>query len=967
MGWFVFHSMCLFLFVFPSWVSSLVPLCNHDDSSALLEFKNSFSPNVSFIRTKSWKNGTNCCLWDGVSCDTKSGYVIGIDLTCGSLQGKLHPNSTLFHLHHLQTLNLAFNDFSKSQISFGFSNLKALTHLNLSSSCFHGVISTKIYRLSKLVSLDLSELDGTIFEQSTFKKFIKNTTDLKELLLDNIDMSSIKPSSLSLLVNYSASLVSLSLEGNKLQGKLASNLLHLPNLQFLNLASNFNLKSELSKVNWSTSLVHLDLYETSLSGVIPPSFGNITQLTFLNLGANNFRGEIPDSFGKLSKLQLLRLYQNQLVGQLPSSLFGLTQLELLSCGDNKLVGPIPNKISGLSNLKYLYLSNNLLNGTIPQWCYSLSSLLELYLSGNQFTGPIGEFSAYSLTEVDLSHNRLHGNIPNSMFDMKNLVLLDLSSNNLSVAFHKFSKLWILHYLYLSQINLIPFSLHNESDFTLPNLLGLSLSSCKLKSFPSFLNELKTLENLDLSYNQINGRVPSWFNNLGNGTLSSLDLSHNLLTSTGNLSHMNISYIDLSFNMLEGEIPLPPFGTSFFSISNNKLTGDLSSRICNARSLEILNLSHNNFTGKLPQCIGTFQNLSVLDLQKNNLVGIIPKIYFEMRVLETMILNGNQLTGPLPHVIAKWKKLEVLDLGENNIEGSFPSWLESLPELQVLVLRANRFNGTISCLKTNQTFPKLRVFDVSNNNFSGSLPTTYIKNFKGMVMTNVNDGLQYMINSNRYSYYDSVVVTIKGFDLELERILTTFTTLDLSKNKFEGEIPIIIGELKSLIGLNLSFNKITGPIPQSFVGLENLEWLDLSSNKLTGEIPEALTNLYSLSVLNLSLNQLEGAIPSGNQFNTFQNDSYKGNPELCGLPLSKPCHKYEEQPRDSSSFEHDEEFLSGWKAVAIGYASGMVFGILLGYIVFQIEKPQWLIWFVEDIACLIQRKRRSQKFRANKRG
>ena len=180
---------------------------------------------------------------------------------------------------------------------------------------------------------------------------------------------------------------------------------------------------------------------------------------------------------------------------------------------------------------------------------------------------------------------------------------------------------------------------------------------------------------------------------------------------------------------------------------------------------------------------------------------------------------------------------------------------------------------------------------------------------------------------------------------------------------------IIGELKSLRGLNLSYNKIIGPIPQSFGGLKNLEWLDLSSNKLTGEIPAALTNLNFLEKLNLSLNQLEGIIPSGKQFNTFQNDSYKGNPWLCGFPLSKPCHEDEEQPRDSSSFEDEEEFLFGWRAVAIGYASGMVFGILLGYIVFLIEKPQCVIWFVEDIACLIQRKRkrRSQKFRVNKRG
>ncbi|RHN60309.1 putative leucine-rich repeat domain, L domain-containing protein [Medicago truncatula] len=155
------------------------------------------------------------------------------------------------------------------------------------------------------------------------------------------------------------------------------------------------------------------------------------------------------------------------------------------------------------------------------------------------------------------------------------------------------------------------------------------------------------------------------------------------------------------------------------------------------------------------------------------------------------------------------------------------------------------------------------------------------------MMNANDnktGLQYMGKVNYYN--DSVVVIVKGFSMELTRILTIFTTIDLSNNMFEGKIPEVIGELNSLKGLNLSNNRITGTIPQSLSKLRHLEWLDLSRNQMTGEIPVALTNLNFLSFLNLSKNHLEGVIPTGQQFSTFGNDSYEGNTMLCGFPSSK---------------------------------------------------------------------------------
>jgi len=186
--------------------------------------------------------------------------------------------------------------------------------------------------------------------------------------------------------------------------------------------------------------------------------------------------------------------------------------------------------------------------------------------------------------------------------------------------------------------------------------------------------------------------------------------------------------------------------------------------------------------------------------------------------------------------------------------------------------------------------------------------------------------------------------MKGHEIKLEKILTVFTAIDLSNNMFEGEVPKVIGELHSLKGLNLSHNRITGTISMSLGNLSNLEWLDLSWNHLKGEIPMALTNLNFLAVLNLSENQFEGMIPTGKQFNTFENDSYAGNPKLCGIPLSKPCKEDNKMLPHSALDEEESGF--GWKAVVVGYACGMMFGIILGCNVFFAGKPQWLARLVE---------------------
>ncbi|GAU34068.1 hypothetical protein TSUD_255640 [Trifolium subterraneum] len=338
---------------------------------------------------------------------------------------------------------------------------------------------------------------------------------------------------------------------------------------------------------------------------------------------------------------------------------------------------------------------------------------------------------------------------------------------------------------------------------------------------------------------------------------------------------------------------------------------------------------------------------------NRFYGSLPSIFSEFSQLHTLNLQGNQLEGHFPKSLSRCKNLQFLNLGNNKIEGNFPYWLQTLQDLKVLVLRDNKLHGPISNLKVHHPFPNLVIFDISGNNFSGPLPKAYLKNFGAM--KNVTE-LDYIRNiqwapfqdldvwtqKNNTDYYDSVTVATKGIKMTLVKIPTILVIIDLSRNNFEGEIPNVIGELHALKGLNLSYNRLTGPIPQSMGNLTNLESLDFSSNMLIGMIPAELTNLYSLAFLNLSNNHLVGEIPQGKQFYTFTNDSYEGNLELCGFPLTKNCGPEPHSPPSTNNFSNEEKFEFGWKPVAIGYGCGFVIGIGIGYLVFLIGKPRWLV-------------------------
>ena len=997
--------------------SNSTKICPHAQSLALLQFKQSFSIDnssswdcdyyggtTSYPKTEYWKEGSDCCSWDEVSCDLVTGHVIELDLSCSWLSGTIHSNSTLFRFPHLQRLNLAFNNFSESSVSAGFGRFSSLTHLNLSNSLFSGLISPEISHLSNLVSLDLSENYGAEFAPHGFDSLVQNLTKLQKLHLLGISISSVFPNS---LLNRS-SLISLDLSLCGLYGRFPENDIHLPKLELLYLAENFDLNGNFPRFSENNSLIYLDLSSTNFSGELPASVGNLkslqdldlkdcqfsgsipssisnlkslqtldlsycqfsgsipssignlkslqtldlsncqflgsipdslenlTQITSLSLNDNHFSGKIPNVFDNLRNLISLDLSRNNFSGQIPPSIGNLTNHYELDFFDNQLEGAIPSSVYGFSSLSYVRLQYNLFNGTIPSWLYTLPSLLLLDLSHNKFTGHIGEFQFDSLEYIDLSMNELHGSIPTSIFELVNLSSLYLSSNNLSGVLEtsKFEKLIYLTYLDLSN-NMLSLTMSVHSNSMLPNI-----------------------QTLDLSHNNISG-IFSW--NVGKDTLAYMNLSYNSISGFEMLPWSSMSTLDLHSNLLQGPLPTPPNSTIFFSVSHNKLSGEISPLICKASSMGVLDLSHNNFGGMLPHCLGNFgKHLSVLNLRMNQFHGTIPQTFLKGNSIRTLDFNGNQLEGLVPRSLIICKELEVLDLGNNKINGTFPHWLGALPKLQVLVLRSNRFHGHIGFSKIISPFMSLRIIDLAHNDFEGDLPEMYFKSLKATM--NIDEGNITREYIGEYYYQDSMMVTIKGLEIEFVKILNTFTTIDFSCNKFQGVIPECIGNLNSLRGLNLSHNYLTGYIPLSFKNLKMLESLDLSSNKLSGRIPQELTSLTFLEVLNLSQNHLIGFIPQGNQFQTFRSDSYYENPGLCGFPLSKRCTT-DEIPYPSQEIEAKFESGFDWKITLMGYGCGLVIGLSLGCLIFVSGKPEWLVWIIDkNIHKKIVRNKRSTRGR-----
>ena len=338
--------------------------------------------NGSYPKMKSWKVDSDCCSWDGVTCDPQNGEVIGLDLSNSWLYGLLNSNSSLFSLRHLRKLNLDSNNFSSSTIPSEFGQLVRLTHLNLSFSFLHGRIPSEISWLSNLVSLDLS---SNYFEYNfvgdyyynyklldlrriDLEALVQNMTYLRELHLDYVNISSSLPQSLANL----SSLTSLTLYGCNLQGEFPSNIFLLPRIKFIDLSNNGKLAGFLPKFHSRSSLKQLHLSSTNFSGEFPNSIDNLWSLSVLDLSYTNFFGELPNSINNLKSLNYLDLDSSNFSGAFPPFIGNLSQLTHLSLSYSNFHGQLPSTLGNLAKLTYLGLAKILNYREVPSFLRNLT-------------------------------------------------------------------------------------------------------------------------------------------------------------------------------------------------------------------------------------------------------------------------------------------------------------------------------------------------------------------------------------------------------------------------------------------------------------------------------------------------------------------------------------------------------------------------------------------------------------------
>ncbi|KAK3006375.1 hypothetical protein RJ639_016589 [Escallonia herrerae] len=1060
-----FFLQLFLIIILPVLCIAIVPAksqCLEDQEFLLLHFKNSleFSPSFS-TKLVSWNQTRDCCLWDGVTCNN-AGYVIGLDLNNESISGKFDSSSSLFSLHFLQSLNLAFNSFTSSPIPPGFTNLASLTYLNLSNSGFTEQIPIELSRLTRLATLDLSTnyflgARSLQLQNPNLAMLVQNMNELTQLYLDGVNISAQGYDWCQAISSSLPNLEVLSMSNCYLSGPIDSSLAKLRSLSVIRLDQN-NLSSPVPQLLAdSKNLTALCLASCNLNGVFPakifelpalqnldvsyngilhgslPEFTHDSPLQTLVLAYTNFTGALPYSFGKTGMLSRLDLSHCNFSGPIPNSMANLTQLVYLDMSSNKFTGPIPSygksknlihidlshnalsgpllstNFEGFRDLVYIDLRFNAFSGSIPSSLFALPTVQKIQLSNNHFDGPLAGFSEASssmLDTLDLSSNTLQGSIPKTFFDLKRLSILLLSSNNLTgiIQLESLQSLGNLTTLDLSYNFLSVEASGSNSSLPspLPQITTLKLASCNLKSFPDLRNQPRMFY-LDLSNNQIGGKVPNWIWNVGSGTLTYLNLSRNFLVNLEEpyVTSPNLGVLDLHSNHLGGKIPVLPqsaiyvdyslnnFSSSipgdignnltyaiFFSLSNNHLKGTIPYSICNASFLQVLDLSNNSLSGVIPSCLTeSIPSLGVLNLGRNNLRGNISRTFSSSCGLKTLDLHDNLLEGMIPESLANCKMLEVLNLGDNKIFDNFPCFLKNCSNMRVLALRSNMFRGDIECGQANESWSKLQIVDIASNFFTGNLPPNYFLTWSAMMTdeADVQSQLNHLrfefLQLNGFYYLDTVTVTNKGLDMVLVKILTVFTSLDFSNNHFEGDIPYTIGVLKWLYVLNLSHNALTGSIPSSIGNLTELGSLDLSVNKLFGLIPAELAGLTFLSFLNLSYNQLSGRIPTKGQLQTFSEYSYEGNEGLCGSPLNRSCSSDGtagssaptiEQKHSHPKAEVNREYISA----LLGYVVGL--GVIVVPLMYCERWRDWYYKYADQVVFRILPQQKQARRRHGRR-
>ncbi|KAJ0018722.1 hypothetical protein Pint_09498 [Pistacia integerrima] len=284
------------------------------------------------------------------------------------------------------------------------------------------------------------------------------------------------------------------MESQRLNGFIHPDITNLTYLQTLDLSDNQLHDSIPSNLGIYLILPHY-LSSNQLTGTIPLSLGNLSHLTTLDLSSNQLIGTIPLSLEEFEEPNSTRppselfdrhhttifgdLWSNKLSGAIPPELGNLSQLQLLSLDENELNGTLPKELGNLTKLRALWVTSNYLTGEVPEDYKNLTNLEAFAVGGNNMSGPIPPFIA----------------------NWTNLRILGTAFNNFYMT--------SLQTLRVSDLKSTGFAFPNSTNLLSIETLDLSFNNLTGRIPGSF--EHLNLETMLLTGNKLNGPIPDWIN------------------------------------------------------------------------------------------------------------------------------------------------------------------------------------------------------------------------------------------------------------------------------------------------------------------------------------------------------------------------------------------------------------------------------------------------------------------------
>ncbi|KAG2260328.1 hypothetical protein Bca52824_079622 [Brassica carinata] len=473
-------------------------------------------------------------------------------------------------------------------------------------------------------------------------------------------------------------------------------------------------------------------------------------------------------------------------------------------------------------------------------------------------------------------------------------------------------------------------------------LDLSYNYFDSLSFLPELGKLTNLELLDLSHMGLAGEIPSSISSLNR--LTDLYLYGNELIGSFSplLNLSKLSTLNLDDNLFSGEVPCSLLTMPFLSdidLSQNHLIDSLETMNCSSSSkLETLYLSNNRLSGRILEPLSKLTNLKNLNLASQNTTYPINSVSMGFKSLEFLVLTGTAISklntgspnlemlyldncsiNEFPTFIKNLQKLETLRIANNRLKGKVPKWLLALPSLRGLFLSHNSLDGIEGSPKMLLN-SSLAVLDLRSNAFKGSLPL-------------ISPGLCVVLASNN-SFTGDIPLSLCN--------QSYIPILDLSHNNFSGSIPHCLFTMVK--DMDLRNNNLTGTLPEIFDKTCSMTTLDFSHNQITGKLPRSLTSCVDLKVLNMEGNRIADTFPfwlkdlPNLKVMVLRSNMFHGPIYSPQHPLSFPHLQIVPSTAEAQEPEPSEqEHVLNWKAVAMGYGPGVLFGLLIGQ-VFYSYKP-----------------------------